>query len=65
MDWDDEISNDYDEMARDPHRNQPMAWECPAGGIDPMDIADPASAHLFLSDDAQDEITGSGKKVAP
>ncbi|MBC8420778.1 MAG: hypothetical protein H8E10_19525 [Desulfobacterales bacterium] len=31
------------------------------GGLDPMDITDPASAYLFLSDDAQDEITGSGK----
>jgi len=32
------------------------------GGLDPIDISDPASAHLFLSDDAQDGITGTGKK---
>ena len=32
------------------------------GGFDPLDIASPASAYLFLSDDAQDEITGTDKK---
>ena len=32
------------------------------GGFDPMDIANPVSAYFFLSDDAQDEITGEKKK---
>jgi len=31
-------------------------------GLDPMEITNPASAYLFLSDDAQDEITGTDKK---
>jgi len=62
MDWDNEFHNDYDVMAHDPHRNQPMAWEGPAGGFDPLDITNHADAYLYLSDDAQGEITGSGKK---
>ena len=32
------------------------------GGIDPLDIANPASAYFFLSDDAQDEISGGKRK---
>ena len=27
-----------------------------------MDIANPVSAYFFLSDDAQDQVSGSGKK---
>ncbi len=30
--------------------------------FDPMDITNPVSAYFFLSDDAQDEISGSDKK---
>ncbi len=32
------------------------------GGFAPMDIANPVSAYFFLSDDAQDEISGGKKK---
>jgi len=32
------------------------------GGLDPMDIADPASSYFFVSDDAQNKITGNGRK---
>ena len=31
------------------------------GGIDPLDISNPASAYFFLSDEAQNEISG-GKR---
>jgi len=30
--------------------------------LDPTDIANPVSAYFFLSDDAQDKISGSNKK---
>jgi len=62
MEWDDEFHNDRDEMAHDSHRDDAMPGEGPAGGLDPMDISDPASAYFLLSDDAQDEITGTVKK---
>jgi hypothetical protein len=62
MDWDDEFDNEYVEMAYDPHRDSAMSGIDPVGGHDPMDITDPASAYFFLSDDAQNEITGSDKK---
>ncbi|MDQ1336956.1 MAG: hypothetical protein QG552_3906 [Thermodesulfobacteriota bacterium] len=61
MDWDDEFDNEYGEMAYNPHRDNSMPGEDSVGGLDPMDISNPASAYLFLSDDAQDEISGSGK----
>lgn len=32
-------------------------------GIDPMNMSDPASAYFFLSDDAQNEITGFDCKM--
>jgi len=58
MDWDDE----FDEMMHVGGRADPMPDEVSSSGLDPMDISDPASAYFLLSDDAQDEITGSGKK---
>jgi len=52
MYWDDEL----DEMIHG------AVGAGSGSGIDPMDISDPASAYFLLSDDAQDEITGTGKK---
>ena len=52
MDWDDELE-----------RMIHGADSAGSGsGLDPMDISDPASAYFLLSDDAQDEITGTDKK---
>jgi len=62
MDWDDEFDNDFREIANDAHRDSSMSGIDPVGGLDPADISNPASAYLFLSDDAQDEIAGSDKK---
>jgi predicted Zn-ribbon and HTH transcriptional regulator len=62
MDWDDEYLNGYDDMAHDFNRDNVMPREDPVRGLDPMDITDAASAYFLLSDDAQDEITGSDKK---
>jgi len=53
MDWDDELER----MIHGPERAGRSG-----SGLDPMDISDPASTYLLLSDDAQDEITGTGKK---
>lgn len=39
-----------------------MLDECSGSGTAPLDISNPASAYLFLSDDAQDEITVTDKK---
>jgi hypothetical protein len=61
MDWDEEYDNEYDDMAHDSHRNSSLQDKGAEGGIDPIDIANPACAHFLLSDDTQDEITGSGK----
>jgi Zn ribbon nucleic-acid-binding protein len=58
MDWDDE----FDEIIHGTVRTGSMPDEVSGSGLDPMDITDPASAYLFLSDDAQDEIAGSDKK---
>jgi hypothetical protein len=49
-------------MAHDSHNDSPRPNGDSEGRFDSMDIANPASAYLFLSDDAQDEIIGSGKK---
>ena len=62
MDWDDEYDNGHDDMAHGEHREGTMQDEGSVGGLDPMDISNPASAYFLLSDDAQDEITGSDKK---
>jgi len=58
MDWDDE----YDNMDYSSHGKESIPDKSTEGGIDPMDIANPVSAYFFLSDDAQDEITGEKKK---
>ena len=64
MDWDDEFENGYDDMDSASQRNGAIQDKNGSErGIDPLDVANPASAYFFLSDDAQDEISG-GKKRA-
>jgi predicted Zn-ribbon and HTH transcriptional regulator len=58
MDWDEE----FDEMIHGGDRTGSIMDEGSGVGLDSMDISDPASAYFLLSDDAQDEITGTGKK---
>jgi|GEM_PF-908875 len=58
MDWDDEL----DEMIQGADSTSSMLHEGSGSGLDPTDISDPASAYFLLSDDAQDEITGTDKK---
>lgn len=63
MDWDDEYDNGYNDTDFVSQRGRSLPDESgPEGGLDPMDISNPASAYFFLSDDAQDEISGSDKK---
>ncbi len=63
MDWDDdEFNAGYEEMGHSGHSSGAMPNEASLDGLDPMDISDPASAYFLLSDDAQDEIAGTGKK---
>ncbi len=63
MDWDDEYDNEYNDMDFASQRNNSMPDKGGSeGGFDPMDIANPVSAYFFLSDDAQDEISGGKKK---
>jgi len=63
MDWDDEYDNGYDDMGHASQRDGSMPDKGSSeGGLDPMNIANPVSAYFFLSDDAQDEITGEKKK---
>jgi predicted Zn-ribbon and HTH transcriptional regulator len=58
MNWDDEL----DGMMQGADSASSMLNEGSGSGLDPMDISDPASVYLFLGDDAQDEISGTGKK---
>ena len=63
MDWDDEFDNGHDDMDVVSHRNTSIQEKNGSeGGIDPLDIANPASAYFFLSDDAQDEIGAAKRK---
>ena len=69
MSWDDEFDDEYDDALKyeDSDYNPPESEDIPdknkAGdGFDPMDITNPVSAFFFLSDDAQDELQGSGKR---
>ena len=63
MDWDDEYDNGYNDMDNASQREESMSDKGSSeGGLDRMDIANPVSAYFFLSDDAQEEITGSDKK---
>ncbi len=58
MDWEDEYDDKYADTDLASHREASMPDKSAEGGFDLMDIVDPASAYFFLSDDAQDEITG-------
>jgi len=62
MDWEDEYDDKYADTDLASHREASMPDKSAEGGFDLMDIVDPASAYFFLSDDAQDEITGEKKK---
>jgi hypothetical protein len=62
MDWDDEFNAGYDELAHGANHASGTPGEASFDGLDPTDISDPTSAYFLLNDDAQDEITGSGKK---
>jgi len=62
MDWDDEYDNGYNDMDYTVHREESMPEKDAEAGLDPLDIYSQVSAYLFLSDDAQDEITGSDKR---
>ena len=62
MDWDDEFDNGHDNMdVASCGNNSIQDGSSSKGGIDPLDIANPESAYFFLSDDAQDEISGEKK----
>jgi hypothetical protein len=64
MDWDDEFDNGFDEMGNSSRQQEITKDQETNAGFDPLDITNPASAYLFLSDDAQDEISGlSNKKM--
>ena len=62
MDWEDEYDDKYADTDLASHREASMPDKSAEGGFDLMDIVDPASAYFFLSDDAQDEISGRKKK---
>ena len=62
MDWDDEYDSGYDDMDYASNREESMLDKSSEGGLDPTDIANPASAYFFLSDDAQDEINRNDRK---
>lgn len=62
MDWDEEFDNGYDELNNSSQQQGIIQDDGANEGFDPMDITNPASAYLFLSDDAQDEISGKDKK---
>lgn len=56
------LDDEYDNMDYSSHGKESIPDKSTEGGIDPMDIANPVSAYFFLSDDAQDEITGEKRK---
>ena len=62
MDWDEEFDNGYDELNNSSQQQGIIQDDGANEGFDPMDITNPASAYLFLSDDAQDEIRGREKE---
>ena len=65
MDWDDEYDNGYHGTDYDAHRDNSMPDTRDSdGGLDFKDIVNPVSAYFFLSDGAQDEITGEKRKAA-
>ena len=62
MDWDDDFDNGYDEVNDSSQQHGLTDNQEADGNFDPLDISSPVSAYFFLSDDAQDEISGKLKK---
>ena len=62
MDWDDEYDNGHNDMDNASQRDGSMPDKSAEEGFNPTDIANPVSAYFFLSDDAQDDISGGKKK---
>ena len=61
MYWDDEYDNGYDGTNYS-EQDGSMPDKDSEGGLDPMNIANPAISYFFLSDDAQEEIGGWKRK---
>lgn len=64
MDLDDSYDEEWDDASGygDRDYDSPAGADASKDGFDPMDITNPVSSYLFLSDDAQDEIEGAGRK---
>lgn len=63
MDWEDEFDNWDEHMSNISQRDDSIQdGSGSERDIDPLDIANPANAYFFLSDDAQDEINGRKRK---
>ncbi len=62
MDWDDEFDDGYDEIGNSSQRHGIIQDQETNSGLDPVNITNPSSAYFFLSDDAQDEISGGKGK---
>ncbi|MDZ7700404.1 MAG: hypothetical protein U5R49_26910 [Deltaproteobacteria bacterium] len=56
------MDDEFEEMIHGADSAGSMPHEVSGSGLDQVGITDPVSAYLFLSDDAQDEITGSDQK---
>ena len=65
MSWDDEYDEEYDDATSydDSDLTHEIEGGDHSGGLDPLDITDPKSAYFFLSDDAQDELQDTDKKM--
>jgi len=56
MDWDDKYNDGLVHMGFAPQREESIPDKSTEAQPDPMDMANPVSVYLFLSDDAQDEV---------
>ena len=61
-DWSQKYDDGYDDVNYTSHQEESIPDKSAEGELDPMDVASPASAYFFLSDDAQDEIIGKKRK---
>ena len=64
-DFDDEYNEDFDHEGSnfDASETRDIPGEGNSkGDFDPFDITDPRSAYFFLSDDVQDELSGTDKR---
>ena len=59
MDYFDEFDDEFDDVAGS---DDSFLQEWKKNDIDPLDISDPKSAYLYLSDDVQDELEGTSKR---